>query len=271
MPPPLLIVDGVELADYGLWGLEPDGARSAPTRRDITEQVIGVPGGIPMPCAHTLESRVLTLKAVLMGDPAAVDKDAAALGQWDSLKALLARGSVTLRLPSTPTRQAVGTYTEAQFVARGGGAKHGAQITIGFALADPYLYATTADSYALAGGAETAITVGTAPSRPKIRILGPVTNPLLTLRDGAGLIVGTAQFTVALVTGDWLEMGGIDADVILHRASGAESLGLLALTGGDIITVRPLDVVGASQPKLQLTAASGAQGTATVTHYRTYL
>jgi phage-related protein len=129
---------------------------------------------------------------------------------------------------------------------------------------DPYSYeTTTVGPITLDATAANHQTLGTGPSRPVITLTGAQTNPLLTLYDTTGTIVlGTMQFTVAMIAGDVLV---IDCDLKTVKLNGASRLDIL--TTGDFFVFDPLVDTG---PAIQYTSGGAGAATGSFTYRKSW-
>lgn len=106
---------------------------------------------------------------------------------------------------------------------------------------------TKRDRYLQSAGfnaSRTTIQMGTAPSvngptspfRNRILIMGSASNPVVTMRDAAGIVVGSMTFTVALGTNEYLAVD-LDAKTIKKFTAGVEADALSTHTSGDWLTL----------------------------------
>ena len=102
------------------------------------------------------------------------------------------------------------------------------------------------------------------PSGGVVRIAAPawsadVVDPTLTYRNAAGVAVESLALTGTLVAGtDYLEID-LDRQTIVHVSSGVPANAIGWLTSGQFFALDPMDgdVLAASYPQLEVTAASG--------------
>lgn len=98
---------------------------------------------------------------------------------------------------------------------------------------DPYSYDNALTTIA---GNTQPLPQGTGPSRPIITLTGAVVNPVLTLKNNAGVTVGTFGITVTMIAGDILV---IDCDAKTLKLNGVNRLDLS--TTGDFFLIDPAD------------------------------
>ena len=138
-------------------------------------------------------------------------------------------------------------------------------VEIGLVAFDPYEYDTAAQNIALTAAAAN-LALGTGPVRPVITITGASVNPVFTLKNSAGTVIGSLALTITTVAGDSLV---IDCAKCTIRLNGVNRLN--ALTGGDFFT---LDVVAqgvfGSSSWPTLTVAGLGTGTAAAVYKKAW-
>jgi hypothetical protein len=108
-------------------------------------------------------------------------------------------------------------------------------------------------------GTRYTLTLGTAPSSPLIRLMGPATNPVLTYRDAGGAVARTAGFTVSLASTEYLDLD-MRRGVIHRVASGVATNGIALLTSGQFpwaLDPQDGDRGTAAWPTVEVSAGTG--------------
>lgn len=265
--PPVLYVNTVDLAEYGLVVEGVDGLFSLPDRTDLT---VELPQGAGVALADA-PGRVAARAVTVDGTMTAATQPLLERG-LAQLKAACAAGTVELRVgaasrPVCFARLAACTVT---LVAPQLRATHPvARVSLRWVAADPWLWDPYADAVAF-GDTPSPIELGTAPSRGRdwygatITIHGPATTPTLREHDATGAVRRTMAFTWSPTAADALEID-VGRGLVTRIQSGARdnAVGLLA-DGWAFPALDPDDgwFAGAQWPGLSVSSGTG------VVHYR---
>lgn len=136
----------------------------------------------------------------------------------------------------------------------------------------PFWEASTQFVVNSVGATDATLAMGNAPVWPKIRVLGPSTDPVLTLKNSSGTEVASMTFSgVTLTSTEYLNVD-MDALTVYINDSGAFSTGTNSIdtfSTGDFFNVKSeyFNYIASSWATLSLTdGTTAANGTATV-HY----
>jgi hypothetical protein len=253
-----LVVNDQSLAQFG-FVVDPmgiSGLLDAASTKVPTGTVPGRPGAVRLALLPETEAREIHVAGHLIGTSIAD-----LMARADYLKQWLARGGDDLEIRSgyDLTRFWRGALTgcvitgvEGQFY------NPYATAELTFTCADPRAYGAEATVVGFGAQSRAPCPLGTAPSEPLIRLMGPASNPVITYRSAAGAVVGSHGFTIALGNAEFLEVSTPDLTVIRH--SGGAASDAIALEGsGDFITLSPDDgdpMVGA-WPTLETSSGTG--------------
>lgn len=133
------------------------------------------------------------------------------------------------------------------------------RVRIALMCPDPLIYGRTPTVVGIPlATTRVALPLGTAMSAPTIRVMGPATNPVLSIRRPDGTVVQTMGFTLSLLADDYLE---IDCELFraTKYAAGVASNVINLWTSGDWLTFDPQDGAAASAiwPTIEVSAGSG--------------
>jgi phage-related protein len=142
-------------------------------------------------------------------------------------------------------------------------------VTITFRAFDPLWYSTSLS--AVSFSAATAMPLGTAPSKPVIRVTGAYTNPTITLKNSSAVTVGTMVFTVVLANAaHYIEIDCANRTIVHNTGSNADGSALL--TSGNFLTLDPsdADTTVPTWPTLEAAVSAGSISSATSTFRKSY-
>jgi hypothetical protein len=255
MPASGITIDAIDpSALHGLVVESVVGWRSDPPRQRQGVTVPGVPGQIVRGQLPEIPPRRLVVRGVVFST-----SGASAQQNVEQIQALCRFGSAERTLILTVMdrvgQQIIVTCDAfevgapaAQFVARE------LPVEITFTAWDPFWY-DAADTTVPNIGGQQALPQGTAPTWPLIVLGNTWTNPVLTLRDSAGVTVATLGFTVAFGPGSSFE---IDMAKKTVRLGGVNNIH--TITSGNFFEV-DVNVIGnfrSSQwPSIQVSGAGG--------------
>jgi phage-related protein len=257
----MLSISGVNAWNYGLILSSAPSWLDAPSR---TFQTIVIPGRAGVtPLAEATETlKTLTLKGVVQGET-----PSEARGNLDKLKVALRTGSVTVSLSDRPGVFIYVDFQSLTSIPSEAGSLIACKLPVEITLqcADPFWYDTNFSSVSIASGTSSDIALGSGPVRPLLTLLGPSTNPAISLNDYLGTLYQEMIFNgLSLSTGDALV---IDNDAMTIKKNGTNAL--LSLTAGDFIKIEASDVAyydTSSWPTIGLTGG----GTLSVAYRKTW-
>lgn len=233
MPLPSLTVNGQDVESLGFRVETLDGPWDIP---DITDATVTIPGlaGAPSVGAQTqVAARTITVTGVIV-KPDFPRTNADLVARIDTLKALFALGIVEVTLANMPTRMYTTRLTGFRIGWNGPAFQAvSAELTVTLVCRDPVAYETQPTAFGFAG-VRTQVSIGNAPSaNVLIRIMGPATNPVVTLRNLAGDVVHSIGLTRALLLTDYEEID-VGLMKVTRYVSGTPSNDATAVTSGDI-------------------------------------
>lgn len=262
-------VNDIDLGDYGFMGSPPIRSfTDAPVLADPMVITQGWPGPL-----WAGEPTLAQVRTVLVNGKVIAASNAALLAAVDNLRALCEDGAVRLRFADRPTQE----YRDARCKEFSDSRRDlllglATELAIAFELANPQRF----DMHPIGLGLSTsriACPLGTAPSYPVILISGAgaaVTNPTITYRNAAGLVVQTMGFTGTIGANDFWRVDTTRA-MITKSLAGTASDGISLWTGGDFPVLRPADAwfETTAWPTLELSASAGTP-VGTVVYARQY-
>ena len=224
MPLTRLWLNGISMADYGVWASLPLGWGDIPARDDEVAPVPGHAGGLLL----TYEGRTGPRDVVVEG---IITSPAGALrAQWDAVKQILASPILEIRFEEWPDRVAWGRYQAGEMRPIPGHTPNtGAGFLLRFRLPNPYLQARSVDVYTVTAGERVAPVLGTAPSTVDLFLVGTgSTFPAVWYYDARGEVQGAVTFSLVdatgvdavLPAGEWIHVDGTTLTMIHHRATG---------------------------------------------------
>jgi hypothetical protein len=186
-----LVVNDQDLADFGFVTQTVTGLLDAPGASYPTAKVPGRVGVVRLSRLPETPAREIRVNGLVEAASAAVLD--AALGR---LKQWLRQGDLELRAGHDLTKFYRGVLTggvitaaDPQFLATA------ASVQLTFLCVDPRAYGAEALAIGFTA-ARAPLPLGTAPSEPLIRVMGPAANPVLTYRKASGAVAGVMRFTI---------------------------------------------------------------------------
>lgn len=235
-----------------------DGHRESPGRTVRAAPVPGRDGHIELSTSTTSPPRVIRVSAMQVGSSLAD-----LMTKLDALK-WLATGLVRVRVGDASDREFVGRIklTVGVLGAWMQGVAHSVQIEA--ECPDPLARGLSDQVVGFSGGA-TQIPLGTAPSRPVIRI-GNATNPVITYRDAASAQIAQMRFTISLGAAEWIDIDCLNQTIVDDQAANQAA----ALNAADsFIALDPRDAAAVDGPWPTIETSSGT--VATCTYRKRYL
>jgi len=229
-------IEGQDLASVGYVVREVPGARSVP---EATRASVVIPGRAGVASAGLYDvapARPVSIVGTLQAPTPAQLED-----RYDALMAMLVGRTVTLRIANRTAREA-----QARFVGSterwGSGPRfrtRAVELELRFALEGVYWTDTQPTVIAQAAGAlASPLLMGTAPCFAVIRVMGPATNPVVTIRDVTAAVVASIGLTRVLTATDYAEID-LARFAVTRVQSGVASNDLAAQTSGDFFALSP--------------------------------
>lgn len=222
MPPVRMYVNDVDMSQYGMWAFLPDGWADAP---GVADPLVPVPGSAGSILLST-EGAVASRQVILNGMMSAPSGDLVA--KWDTVKLILSAPILELRFQDWADRVALARCQRAELKLVGGlSPAYGAMFTCQFLQPNPFHHALAHEAYVCSSLGQIQPVLGTAPSAPRLYLLGTGTNfPAVSYVDAQGSVRGFLQFnltdglgaTVALNIGDWIMYDGVTLDMVWSKA-----------------------------------------------------
>lgn len=246
MPPTRMLVNGVDLSEFGLWVETPAGLGDAPERQDEVIETRGA-GGLLSPEAARVRPREWSVTATLIAPTVDDARD-----MWDLCKLHLADAWLEVIFAPWPDRMIVCRYQSAA-ISGWQAALPGFRVTLRLLAPNPYLVAPVVDSYGLAAGGEVALVLGTAPSPYLVRFVGPAAVPTLLYTDANGRVRGNLSLAGNLVAGEWLEFDSATLRIERHTETGTVINGApFVATTTSLFALDPMDGTPDAAPTLSL-------------------
>jgi predicted phage tail component-like protein len=256
-----ILVDGIDLAEFGFTATRTDGLYNGPERTRETAEAPGLDAAQLLTPEGTLKPRRIVVEGVQ-----SAPTRAGLLSIRDRLLGWLSHGELEIATRDQPDRGYRGRLERADpapiaphFASRGA--------RFGFVVLCPDPHAYDAEPTELltgAGGIE--IPLGTGPVRPLLRLAGPAEAPAIVYRDARG--EERARLTLpgtTLGAGHWI-------DLDCHRMTARDHAGnnAAAALGDDSRWIRldPYDAAGPEGPWPTIEATAGAL---TLTYRRAWL
>jgi hypothetical protein len=257
---PSLTAGGYDLESLGLRVTTITGPWSIPAIVDPTVVIPGRAGVSRSGAPTTIAARTVNVAGVIL-ERAGVRTNADFLAKLDTLKPILAIGLLEMTQVNQPTRALELRLSSFDVIPDGPAyAAVSGSFTATFVANDVFFYSTIPSSRGF-GATATAIPIGTAPSAGVIRIYGPATNPVLTVRNAAGSVVHTIGLTKTLAATDYEEID-LEATTIANYASGVKTTDDASLSSGDIeafcFSPEDGDVLSGSYPTIECSGLTGA-------------
>ena len=204
-----------------------------PATAPVTRALYQRAGLVQVATSPKLAERTITVRGTIVATTV-VQRDQ----YLDALKALCLSNLVEVRfLQPTDrfwraylTRLVTTPFSGPQFLAAA------VQVELTFTAYDPIGYSLSVRASAF-GAAPLAAPAGTAPSAPLLRLSGG-TDPVVTLRDAAGVARQTIGFTITLAAGDYLDVD-CQTMTITKSVSGTVTDALSTLASGDFLVLDP--------------------------------
>lgn len=248
----VLYLDDYDTALLGVIVEKVSGVSDTPAVTPRTRERYGRAGVIEVAAFPQVAARTITVSGSIGAASVAALETA-----LDTFKAKLVPTTVRARFVNNATREwtvrplelAVTPFPGPQFlhVYRA--------FTLRLLALDPYGYDLSDTVVGSIGNTDTAVAVGTAPSRPVLRCTGPATNPLWTYKNQAGTTIQTLQLTITVAGGDWVEVDCANC-TIRKSVSSVITDAIATLTGGDFIALDPRDKTTTS-PTLRVSVGTG--------------
>ena len=253
---PELIVDGFDLGTLGL--------KLEPRTRDVfsdasldftTAPVPGRAGTAHLSRRGQVRPRPFTVPAYVEAD------DAIALElAVDEIKYRLSRGDRQLIFPHHDDRYITARLLRPRWLPVAPDyVQTVRRMALQFLAADPWFYESAQQSIVFSTA--TAMPIGNAITLPVITLVGAVTDPVITYKDGSGATIRTMGFTVTMTGGDTLVIDCDDMKLTLNAGASTDA-GLL--TSGDFIELDPDDFTDwlSGDPTLEVSPAPATSATA---------
>lgn len=229
-----VVINEQDLAAFGFIAESVTGVLDAPSVSYPTTKVPGRAGVVRLAIEPEMAPREIRLVGTLEAtEPGTVDLMVGRLKQW-------LRGDLELRTGYDLTKvyravctSVVATTLDPQHLS------WYAPMTLTFTCDDPRAYGAEAQVIGFAG-TRTPLPLGTAPSEPIIRIMGPATDPILTYRAANGAVLATHGFTIGLTTTDYLGLSTASATARVSRL-GTETNAIATEASGDFLIFDPAD------------------------------
>lgn len=228
-------INGVDPRTLGLIISDVSGWLDAAAASRPATTIPGRAGQRALTLAPDLAPRRLVARGIVAATSVQAARDS-----LDALRALFDAPSLAVSFTDAPTRAvmaALEAFTvpvaPAQMIAR----QLPVEITL---LALDPIATDVAGTVVSATSVAAPLPLGTAPSAPVLRILGPATNPVVTYRDARGVARQTLGLTVTLAATDYVEVDA-GAMTITKVASGVSTNAITLLTSGDFPIFDPLD------------------------------
>lgn len=250
------------LASIGVYVMRINSHTSGPSRSYPT---VALPGrqGVVLNADPEMGARTLSIQATIATSAATIAARATA---EDQLKALAYAGAVAIGVDDdiNAPRRIIGVCQGCDISQRSHPVDAVASdVTLTFLCPDP----TWADVVGQVIGFSSTLSpvpVGTAPSGGIVRLSAPVwsanvTNPVLTYRNAAGVVVKSLTFNTTLTAGtDYLEID-LDRQTVVEYQSGVVRNAIGDITDGAFFALDPMDgdPLNASYPSLEVTSSAG--------------
>jgi len=232
--PTMVFVDGFDIGTLGFIVSTVDGWRDVPRSRQRNVQLVGRQGNIAVEPGLALAPRNITVRGAIQQDTFQELKDAI-----QELSGRLFNISTVRFIDNTDRESNVRIigYSTVPFAAQFDAREYAFNFTL-LGL-DPFIFETalTSDTFT---STKTALALGNAISKPLITINGPVTDPVITYRNAASVILETTGLTVVIASGDKVEIDSADHSII-HTISATPSNTPELLTSGTFIDLDPND------------------------------
>lgn len=249
MPPSRMIVNGVDLATFGIWADTPQGWADGPTRQDKLVDLQGAGSAV-----ITTASRLTERRFSVAGTLTAATRDDA-LDLWDAAKAHLMGPWLELVLAAVPDRMAVCRLQRMTW--QGINLEMaGWRLTLEFLSPSPYLVAPIVDMVGLTAGVSQPIALGTAPSPFLVEFQGPAT-PSLTYYDAQGTVQGQIRLLGPLADREWMRFDSQTLELQRHGLAGSVTNGAPYFAGDSrLFQLDPADGTPDQGPSLLLDEGS---------------
>lgn len=139
-------------------------------------------------------------------------------------------------------------------------------VSITFRAFDPLWYATSAS--AVTFSSNTAMPLGTAPSRPVLRLTGTHTNPTITYKNSGGTTITTLVLTITIAGAtDYVEIDCASLTIV-KSVSSVITDAIDTLTSGDFIVLDPADADTVTPTWGSLSVSLGSGSVTAVSTFR---
>lgn len=256
---PVAYLDDYDLSQLGLVVERVDGLGDQPDRPWPSAPLPKSERVAILSTAPDETARLLVVRGHLLADTVALRNVA-----FDTLKGRCFAGdTVRLRFVDQGTREWVARCIGIQVDPRGQQfIEPGLALALSFVCESPYGRDTSDSVVDGITTTLTAIPLGTAPSRPLIRITGPATNPLLAYAHFDATVLQTLQLTGSIAGGDYVEID-MDRMTITQSVASVLSSALTMRTAGSFFA---LDPAAGSYAAAQWPTVNVSSGTARVTY-----
>ena len=255
-----LIADGVDLSTIG-FVLEP-GSRDLLSGGHVDHRMAPIPGragATHLSLQGQTRAKVFTLNAHVVGTSAANLR-----ARIDEVKFRLEHRDVQLIFPDDATRYITARMQRAQWSSPGpewnvvAGADHIRRARLQFVAEDPWFFDVTAQTIGFSTA--TAMPLGDAISLPVITLIGAVTDPVITYKDGGGATIRTMGFTIVMGADTLV----IDCDALTLKLNAGAATDAALLTSGDFIELDPRDYTDwlSGDPTLEISPVPATSATA---------
>jgi hypothetical protein len=260
MPASTMLVNGQDLAAYGMWIQAPAGWGDAPPVQDRTVDIRGA-GSAIIPSAGRIGERQFSVEGMI-----SASSFAAALALWDQAKLLLSSTWLEVLFTAAPDRVCICRYQGIQWqpvnMVIGG-----FRFSMSFLAPSAYMVAPLVDTYGLSAGVDQPIALGTAPSPFLVELIGPATSPTLSYYDAGGTRQGNVHLLGSLLTNEWMRFDSQTFAMERHTGTGIVNNGAPFLANdSQLFQLDPADGVAGRGPVLALDS-----GTALVLVRKAYL
>lgn len=253
--PPMYLNDVDTETTLGMIVEAVDGWLDSPSARDRTTQLPTRVGAIVLAPDSETAPRSISVRGVIQGTSLANVRT-----RIEQLKDLLFRGTVELRFADHPDRVIYARCQEKHLLVTPPQFTYPkSKFGISFLCPDPLIYAVSPTLVAFGTAFRAACPLGTAPSAPVIRLMGPATNPVISYRDQAGTVRGSMTFgALSLLSTDYIELDCEFCSASKHT-SGVKSNILSSLSAGGFLLLDPhhADYANAVWPTIEASSGTG--------------
>lgn len=249
---PLLYVNDLSLAAFGVVVNRPEGWGDGPPWQDQPVPVPGLAGGMLLSHETVVGTRTLTITGMLHAASAT-----AARSQWDALKRHVMSPVSEVWFSTSPDRMARARY-QSLVATRVRAPDRGIPFTLTLLMVNPHYLGRQVDVYTAAPTIPVRPTLGSAPSAPHFVIVGiGGTLPTVTYLDAHGTVRGVLTFDLgglSLNAGEWIDYDGDTLSMTRHTVAGVVSNAAPLLQAeSELFALDPQDGDGTAGPTLTAT------------------